>query len=76
MADYSQQMADLQAAADICQQHVIKTPVNGVQSEYPRWPEAWAACEKVWRNYLDMKTLEAIDEDDRRVIIDESNRLR
>ena len=77
MTDYSQQIADLQAAADICQHHVITQAVNGIQPEYPRWTTAWAACEVVWRNYLDMKTMEGSgDEDDRRTVIREAARLR
>jgi hypothetical protein len=76
MADYSQQIADLQAAADICQQHVLG-PVKGKQVEYPRWPNAWAACEIVWRNYLEMKTMDGDNsERDRDIVIDEARRLK
>lgn len=76
MADYSQQIADLQAAADICLQHVIKSPVNGVQPDYPRWSNAWAACEVVWRNYLESRTIDENDEADWRAVITEARRLR
>lgn len=78
MADYSQQIADLQAAADICQRHVITTPVNGVNSEYPRWPNAWSACEIVWRNYLEMQTVatDGSDDADRQTVIQEARILR
>ena len=77
MADYSIQLQDLQTAADICRQHTITTSVNGVNSEYPRWPEAWEACEVVWRNYLDAKTMDGVnDEDDRATVIREARRLR
>ena len=78
MANYSQAIDDLKAAAEICQRHVITTSVNGVNSEYPRWPQAWAACEVVWRNYLDMKTMaeDGSDNDDRRTVIQEARRLR
>ena len=76
MADYSQQIEDLKAAAEICQRHVIKTPVNGIQPEYPRWPNAWEACEVVWRNYLEMKTMDGIDEESRYTVMREAYRLR
>lgn len=77
MADYSQQVDQLNEAANICWLHVITTPVNGIQPEYPRWPEAWAACEIVWRNYLDMRTMdESDDEKDRRTVILEAKRLK
>jgi sugar/nucleoside kinase (ribokinase family) len=77
MADYSQQIADLLAAAEICQRHTITTPVNGIYAEYPRWPEAWKACEVVWRNYLDIQTMAGVDDEaDRRTAINEARRLR
>jgi hypothetical protein len=77
MADYSHQIDDLKAAAAICERHTIATEVNGVQSSYPRWPEAWAACETVWRNYLDMQTMAGEnDEGDRLFIIHEASKLR
>lgn len=76
VADYSQQVADLNAAAEICEQHRITTPVNGVQTEYPRWPAAWEACEVVWRNYLDMKTMEGDStETDRDEVIREASKF-
>jgi hypothetical protein len=75
MADYSQQINDLQAAAAICERHVITTPVNGIQPAYPRWPEVWKACEVVWRNYLDLQTMRVSDVDDRNVVILEARRL-
>jgi hypothetical protein len=78
MADYSQQVADLANAAMICERHVITTSVNGVNSDYPRWPNAWAACEVVWRSYLDMKTMaeDGSDDDDRNTVIREARRLK
>lgn len=77
MADYSQQVADLQAAATICERHKITQGVNGIQPDYPRWPEAWAACEIVWRNYLDMETMNHEgDEADRPAILIEAGKLR
>ena len=76
MADYSQQIEDLKAAAEICQRHVITAPVNGIQPEYPRWPNAWEACEVVWRNYLEMKTMDGIDEESRYTVMREAYRLR
>lgn len=75
-ADYSQQIDDLKAAADICQKHVITTSINGVTSEYPRWPQAWAACEVVWRNWLDMQTMKESDVDDRGFVNFEASKLR
>jgi hypothetical protein len=75
MADYTAPIADLNAAAEICQQHRLG-PVNGVQPEYPRWPEAWAACEVVWRDYLDMQTMVGVnDEDDRQTVQREAGRI-
>lgn len=77
MADYAQQIDDLKVAAEICERHTITTLVNGVQSNYPRWPEAWKACEVVWRNYLDLKTMEAAAaEADRQTVITEASKLR
>jgi hypothetical protein len=77
MADYSQQIANLQAAAEICQKHTIMSPVNGVSSEYPRWPTAWKACELVWRDYLEIKTMAGPnDEADREAVISEARKLR
>jgi hypothetical protein len=80
MADYySQQVQDLQAAADICHRHVMTNQVNGIDlsNNYPRWPEAWSACEVVWRNYLDSQTMSGPnDEADRQTVIDEARRLR
>jgi hypothetical protein len=77
MADYSQQIADLQEAADICIQHTLG-PVNRVQPQYPRWPNAWAACEVVWRQYLEMKTMapDGSDNEDRETVIREADKLR
>jgi len=76
MADYSLQIEELKAAAEICKRHVIKEPINGIQPEYPRWSNAWDACEVVWRNYLEMKTLASEDEEDRRTVIYEAYKLR
>ena len=76
MADYTQQIDDLKAVAAICEKHTIANP-QGVHANYPRWPRAWEACELVWKNYLDMKTMEgASDEEDRKTVIDEARRLR
>jgi hypothetical protein len=78
MADYSQQIADLNTAATICAkpEHQITEPVNGHNSTYPRWPEAWKACEVVWRNYLDMKTMDGDGaESDRQTVLIEAGRL-
>lgn len=76
MADYSQQIDDLQASAAICERHTITTPVNGIQPAYPRWPEAWKACEVVWRNYLELRTMRDSDVDDREQVVQEAMRLR
>lgn len=78
MADYSMQIAELIAAAEVCQRHTIIMPVNGIQPQYPRWPEAWKACEIVWRNYLEMQTMaqDGSDERDRRNVMIEAYRLR
>lgn len=78
MSDYSLQIEDLKAAAEVCERHVITEQVNGVQSSYPRWPEAWEACETVWRNYLDMKTMapDGSDDADRALVILEAGRLK
>lgn len=79
MADlaYMQQIDDLKAAAAICNEHRIVTPINGIQPEYPRWSAAWEACEVVWRNYLDMQTMamDGSDDADRAAVIVESRRL-
>jgi hypothetical protein len=77
MADYSQQIAELNAAAEICRHHAITRPVNGIQPAYPRWPEAFKACEAVWRAYLEVKTMSGPhDEDDRQAVINEASKLR
>jgi hypothetical protein len=78
LMDYSQQMADLANAALICArpEHQIMTPVNGVYSTYPRWPEAWKACEVVWRWYLESKTITPDDKDDYQAVAREARRLR
>lgn len=76
MADYAIQTEQLTEAAEICDRHKIVS-TNGVTTNYPRWPNAWAACEIVWRNYLEMKTMDQPnDESDREIVIDEANRLR
>jgi hypothetical protein len=77
VADYSQQIEDLQGAADICMQHTLGA-VNKVQPQYPRWPNAWAACETVWREYLEMRTMAAdgSDNEDRETIIREAHKFR
>ena len=76
-ADMEQRIAELNRAAAICEEHVISAPVNGVYSSYPRWPEAWRACEVVWRAYLDARVIRSQqDLDDRRTVIDEARRLR
>lgn len=78
MADYSQQMADLANAALICEQHAITKSVNGIQPEYPRWPNAWvhAGCEKVWRQFLESQTIKPDDKDDYQTVAREAARLR
>ena len=78
MADYSQQLDALQAAAEVCERHTIKASVNGVQPDYPRWPAAWAACERVWRAWLEVQTMarDGSDDEDRRMVLDEARRLR
>lgn len=79
MADlaYFDQIQQLRTAAEICDRHRITDPVNGIQPDYPRWPEAFAACEIVWRNYLDLQTLEgANDEADRETVMREAGKLR
>jgi hypothetical protein len=76
--DYSQQMADLANAALICERHAIIKPVNGIQPEYPRWPNAWvhAGCEKVWRWFLESQTITPDDKDDYQAVAREARRLR
>jgi hypothetical protein len=77
LADYSVQIADLLAAAEICQRHTITSPVNGIYPEYPRWPEAFKACEVVWRNYLDAQTMAGVDDDaERETVLKEARKLR
>ena len=77
MADYSQQIDDLKAAEEICQRHVITAPVNGVQSSYPRWPNAFAGCEKIHQWWLETETMKnSGDEDDRQAVMREAYRLR
>jgi len=77
MADYSQAIDELRAAEEICQRHVITTSVNGVQSSYPRWANAWTACETVHRAWLEMNTMnDAGDEDDRQTVMREAYKLR
>lgn len=74
---YQQQIEHLNEAAKICSHHTIKKQVNGVKAPYPRWPEAWKACETVWRNYLEVQTMSgATDEKDRQKVITESKTLR
>jgi hypothetical protein len=77
VTDYSAQIDDLKAAAAICERHTITTAVNGANSSYPRWPTAWEACEVVWRNYLDMKSMEGDSaEVDRETVVIEAGKLR
>jgi len=77
VADYSQQIADLLAAAEICQRHTITSPVNGIYPEYPRWPEAWKACEVVWQKFLDLQTMSGVDDEtERETVITEARKLR
>jgi hypothetical protein len=77
MADYSQQIDDLKAAEEICQRHVITETVNGVQSSYPRWPNAFSSCEKVHQWWLETETMKnSGDEEDRQAVMRESARLR
>jgi hypothetical protein len=77
MADYSQQIDDLKAAEEICQRHVITATVNGMQSSYPRWPNAFAGCEKIHRWWLETETMKnAGDEDDYQAVAREARRLR
>ena len=73
MADYSQAIDDLRVAAEICEKHVIN---DSYKATYPRWPNAWAACEVVWRYYLETKTMDAIDEEDRQAVMREAYKLR
>lgn len=73
MADYQADIDALKDVAAICEQHVIKDDRN----LYPRWPNAWAACEVVWCNYLEMQTMAGPnDEADRKRVILEAGRLR
>jgi hypothetical protein len=77
VADYSQQIADLQVAADICMQHTLGA-VNKIQPQYPRWPNTWTACETVWREYLEVKTMapDGSDNEDRETAIREADKFR
>jgi hypothetical protein len=71
--DYSQRIADLKEAAAICEKHQIDKLAG---QTYPRWPEAWKACEIVWRNYLDMQTIKSDqDLDDRATVNEEARKL-
>jgi hypothetical protein len=73
MADYEQLAADLNEAAAICEKHQMDR-IPG--QTYPRWPEAWEACEIVWRNYLDMQTIKSDqDLDDRATVNEEARKL-
>ena len=75
--DYTEQVDQLKVAAEVCQKHVITTHVNGVQPDYPRWPNAWAACEVVWRAYLDLLTIEGEGaEEEHGIVMDEASRLK
>lgn len=77
MADYSQAIDDLKAADEICLRHIITTPVNGIQPEYPRWPNAFAECERVHQWWLETETMKGSgDEDDRQAVLNEARRLR
>jgi hypothetical protein len=78
MADYSQQIDDLRTAEEICQRHVITTTVNGVQSSYPRWPNAYAnACEKIHAWWLETETMKnSGDEEDRQAVMREALALQ
>jgi hypothetical protein len=74
--DYAQQIDDLKAADDICLRHVITTPVNGVHSSYPRWPSAFAECERVHRWFLEVETMKNDgDQADRDAVLLEASRL-
>lgn len=76
MTDYSQQIADLQTAAQICIEHRLTEPVNGTpRPDYPAWPNAWKACEVVWRNHLELETMKDSDVDDRNFVNLEAQRL-
>lgn len=75
MADYAIQIEQLLKAATICRNHTIVTRVNNVKAPYPRWPEAFKACEVVWRSYLDYQTMATSSEAERQTVIDEANRL-
>jgi hypothetical protein len=75
MADYFQHLDELRAAEEICQRHVITT--NGVQSSYPRWPNAFAGCEKIHQWWLETETMKnSGDEDDRQAVMREAYKLR
>ena len=77
MADYSQHLDDLRAAEEVCQRHVITTTVNGVSSSYPRWPNAFAGCERVHQWFLETETMKnSGDEDDRQAVMREAYKLR
>ena len=77
MADYSVQIEELKAAAERCQRHVIKEPVNGIQPEYPRWPNAFAGCERIHQWWLETETMKnSGDEDDRQAVMREAYKLR
>jgi hypothetical protein len=61
---YQQQIDELNQAAGICRVHELTNEVNGIKTNYPRWPEAWAACEKVWRNFLEVQNANIANESD------------
>ncbi len=74
--DLTEQIDQLKAAAEICQKHTLP-PVNGVQPDYPRWPNAWKDCEIVWRVYLDLQTIDKQNaEEEHGVVLDEADRLK
>jgi hypothetical protein len=63
-AIYQQQIDQLNQAAGICYKNALTNEVNGIKTTYPRWSEAWAACEKVWRNYLEVQNANISNESD------------
>lgn len=77
MADYSEQIADLQQAAQICIEHRLTNAINGTpRPEYPAWANAWKACEIVWIKHLELETMKDSDLDDRNFVRWEAQRLR
>jgi hypothetical protein len=77
--DHSDQVEEFRAAVTICSkpEYQITTPVNGIKPEYPRWPEAFKACEEIWRAHLEWENKGGEHaEEDRETVVHEARKLR